>query len=106
MFQRRRMSRRWEQFCTNMLTGRPPFQAANVVDVLLLVRSQAPVSSRLPNPGIDRDLETICSKYLEKSPERRYLTARELADDLKRWLNSEPILARWASSTERFMKWV
>lgn len=90
----------------NLLTGRPPFQAATVVDVLLLVREQDPVSVRLLDPSIDRDLETICAKCLEKAPHRRYESAQALADDLGRWLNNEPVQARRISTTERLVKWV
>jgi serine/threonine-protein kinase len=80
-----------------MLTGRPPFQAASVVDVLLLVRSEEPVRPRLLNSCIDPDLELICLKCLEKRPEHRYPSALALADDLRRYLNSEPVQARSSS---------
>jgi serine/threonine-protein kinase len=76
------------------LTGRPPFQAATPVDVLLLVRSEEPVSPRLLNPQIDPDLELICLKCLEKRPEHRYASAAALADDLDAFLQSEPVSAR------------
>ena len=80
-----------------MLTGRPPFQAANMVDVLLQVRSEDPVQPRLLNSKIDTDLELICLKCLEKRPEHRYRSAKELAEDLRRYLQSEPVLARSSS---------
>lgn len=80
-----------------LLTGRPPFLAANVVDVLLQVRSEEPVRPRLLNTKIDFDLEFICLKCLEKRPEHRYRSALELAEDLERYLHSEPVLARSSS---------
>jgi serine/threonine-protein kinase len=80
-----------------LLTGRPPFQAASAVDVLLLVRSEEAVRPRLLNPRIDADLEQICLKCLEKRPEHRYATAGRLADDLDAFLQGEPISARESS---------
>src|SRR5207302_11356915 len=80
-----------------MLTGRPPFQAASAVDVLLLVRSEEAVRPRRLNPRIDSDLELICLKCLEKRPEYRYATAAALADDLDAYLRSEPVSARISS---------
>jgi serine/threonine-protein kinase len=80
-----------------MLTGRPPFQAASVVEIILQVRSEEPVRPRLLNSRIDPDLELICLKCLEKRPEHRYASALLLAEDLRRYLNSEPVLARSSS---------
>jgi serine/threonine-protein kinase len=76
------------------LTGRPPFQAASPVDVLLMVLEQEPLPPRLLNPKADRDLEMICLKCLQKPPELRYATAAALADDLAAYLANEPISAR------------
>jgi len=80
-----------------LLTGRPPFLAASAVETLLLVRTEEPVRPRALNPQIDVDLEFICRKCLEKSPEHRYQSAAKLADDLEAFLNGEPVSARSSS---------
>jgi len=76
------------------LTGRPPFQAASPVDLLLQVLEQEPVAPRMLNPAADAELEMIALKCLQKPPELRYATADDLADDLQAWLSNEPISAR------------
>ena len=80
-----------------LLTGRPPFLAASAVETLLLVRSEEPVRPRALNPQIDVDLEFICRKCLEKSPEHRYVSAAKLASDLEAFLSAEPVSARSSS---------
>jgi serine/threonine-protein kinase len=77
-----------------LLTGRPPFQAAATVDILLQVLEQDPVPPRLLNPSVDRDLEMICLKCLQKPPELRYATAAALANDLRAYLQGESISIR------------
>ena len=89
-----------------MLTGRPPFLAASTLETLEQVRTADPVSPRQLQPGLPRDLATICLKCLSKDPAHRYATARALADDLDRFLQGRPILARPASWAERLAKWV
>jgi serine/threonine-protein kinase len=73
-----------------LLTGRPPFQAENALDTLDQVRHLAPVPPRLLSPKVDRDLEAICLKCLEKAPERRYAGAADLAEDLECYLAGKP----------------
>lgn len=89
-----------------VLTGRPPFQAANPLDTLLQVLSCEPASPRQLNAAVPRDLETICLKCLNKEPRKRYATAQDLVADLDRYINDQPIVARPAGAGERLWKWV
>ena len=88
------------------LTGRPPFRAQSMAETIEQGDSlPRRLRRRLMNPGIPLDLETICLKCLQKEPHKRYGTARLLADDLRRFLCHEPILARPVGWVESAWRW-
>ena len=88
-----------------LLASRAPFAGDSLMDTLAMVRETLPEPPHKFNPGVPRDLETICLKCLEKDPRRRYSSAQAIADDLRRWLDNRPISARPVGSIERLGLW-
>ena len=88
-----------------MLTLRPAFDGRDHSDLLRQIAQEEPVPPRRLDPAIPRDLETIVMKASCKEPTGRYATAQELADDLARFLDDRPILARRPTVLERTMRW-
>jgi serine/threonine protein kinase/Flp pilus assembly protein TadD len=88
-----------------LLTGRPPFRAETPLATLLDALERSPRRPAELSPGLDRDLEIICLKCLEKDPHQRYGSARELAEDLNQFVNGDPIRARPVGRFERLQRW-
>jgi serine/threonine protein kinase len=87
------------------LTGRPPFKAETPLETIAQVVSNEPVTPVHLQPRVPRDLETICLKCLQKEPARRYASAQDLAEDLKRFLSHQPVQARRTRAVERGWRW-
>ncbi len=89
-----------------MLAGRVPHLGATAMEVILKVAHDEPARPRGWNPAVDRDAETLCLKAMAREPAHRYASARELAEDCRRFLHGEAILARPESATARARRWV
>jgi serine/threonine-protein kinase len=88
-----------------LITGRPPFLSAKAMDTVSKVINDEPLPPGKMVSELPRDLETICLKTLQKNPSERYSNCKELAADLQRFLNNEPIAARPISTAERTWRW-
>jgi serine/threonine protein kinase/uncharacterized membrane protein YgcG len=88
-----------------LLSGRPPFRANSPLETVRLLLNTEPVPLRQLAPSVPRDLETICHRCLDRVPQRRYTSAKELAEELGRFLRQEPILARPIGRTQRLWRW-
>src|SRR5262249_19993995 len=88
-----------------LLTGRPPFQAADPLETMRQVCDEEPVPLRQLNPQVPHDLETVCLKCLHREPGRRYVSAAELAEELGRYERGEPVRARPVGRLERTWRW-
>lgn len=88
-----------------LLTGQPPFSGETVIDVISAVQEKEPTPPRSIHPRIPSDLESVCLKCLEKNPNSRYATARELGDDLHRFLDGIPVNARKVTNVDRVFRW-
>jgi tetratricopeptide (TPR) repeat protein/tRNA A-37 threonylcarbamoyl transferase component Bud32 len=88
-----------------VLVGQPPFQGESSYDILTKVVHADPSPPSRSRPGLPRDLETVCLKCLSKPPAQRYASAAELAADLRRFLDGQPVLARPVRAWEAAWKW-
>jgi serine/threonine protein kinase len=89
-----------------LLAGRPPFQGRSILETLRQIPEVEPEPPRQLNPTVPRDLEAICLKALRKRPADRYATAHAMAEDLRRFLDGRPILARPPGTPERLVRWL
>jgi serine/threonine protein kinase/tetratricopeptide (TPR) repeat protein len=89
----------------DLLTGRPPFLGEHALKVIQQAAEKPAPKLRTLAPTLDRDLETICAKCLEREPSARYRSAGDLAEDLERWLEGHPIVARPVSAPVRIWRW-
>ena len=89
----------------DLFTGQPPFLGEHALAVIKQAAEKPAPQLRTLAPSADRDLETICARCLEREPHARYRSAGDLAEDLERWLEGRPIIARPVSSAVRVWRW-
>jgi len=89
----------------DLFTGRPPFLGEHALAVIQQASDKPAPKLRILATALDRDLETICAKCLEREPQARYQSAGELAGDLERWLEGRPIVSRPVSPPARIWRW-
>ena len=89
----------------DLLTGRAPFLGEHAMSVIQQAGEKPAPKLRSLKPSLDRDLETICAKCLEREPQARYRSAADLAEDLERWLEGRPIIARPVSPPAKLWRW-
>jgi serine/threonine protein kinase len=90
----------------DLLTGQPPFMGEHALKTIQQATEKPAPKLRTLAPALDRDLETICAKCLERDPHARYRSAGEMADDLERWLHGRSIVARPVSPPVHLWRWV
>src|SRR5204862_3916703 len=90
----------------DLFTGRPPFLGEHALAVIQQASEKPAPKLRVVAPTLDRDLETICGRCLEREPQARYRSAGDLAVDLERWLEGRPIIARRVSPPARTWRWL
>ena len=88
-----------------LLTGRPPFTGSNLFEIGQSIRTEKPESPRNHDSELDRDLNTVCLKCLEKQPADRYPTVSALIDDLDRYLEGIPVSAKRKSTGRQLVEW-
>ena len=89
----------------DLFTGRPPFLGEHALAVIQQASEEPAPKLRSLAPALDRDLETICARCLEREPQERYRSAGDLANDLERWLEGRPIIARRVAPPARVWRW-
>ena len=88
-----------------LLTLRPGFESSDRLQMIERIKTEEPIRPRTVDSRIPRDLETIVLKAIDKDPDRRYPTADAMAEDLRRYLDDEPVLARRTTALERYARW-
>src|SRR5262249_767577 len=89
----------------DLFTGRPPFLGEHALAVIQQASEKPAPKLRSFAPALDRDLETICARCLEREPQARYRSAADLASDLERWMDGRPIVARRVAPPVRAWRW-